>query len=179
MSFDVLIEFIKAVFLGRSGPGLDSDPLVVVTWLGVPGLLRLAQVYAGRDRDGPAAIHVGLALLLGGVLLANGYSRYVPPAARPERPTVPQPPASVVSFDIHDGHTLIGGDLRSAADLRQQRISLQACQNRCADDAACIAFSYDKSENSCVLKGAVTERKPFAAAVSGIRRGTDSAGGKR
>ncbi len=55
-----------------------------------------------------------------------------------------------------------GGDLRSIFDT-----SFEACRAACLADSACRAFTFNSRAGSCFPKSAVTDRQPYAGAVSG------------
>lgn len=182
MSLEAFLEFVKVVFLGKSGPGLGAEPLVLVAWLCVPGLLQLARVYAGRDRDGPAVVLTSLALILAGSLVVTGYARTGPaptstvavPAPRREAPRdTPKAPPATPAFELLHGQTMIAGDLRSAVSSASQTSTIEACQRICGANPDCVAFTFDIADSLCRLKGAITTRHPLAGAVTGIR--TDAA----
>lgn len=178
MSVELLIELLKTILLGKSGPGVDANPLVVVAWLFVPGLLGLARELVRKDRDGAAAACVGLAMLLGGALVTNGYWMAVRSAAEPTNksgpaaksapPSMPPRPGSPLSsaarFERYDGITLTGRALAPGRSM-----SVADCELTCAGDTECVAFVYDSPAQVCQLKKEIGGRSPLSGSIAGIK----------
>lgn len=79
--------------------------------------------------------------------------------------TGPVPPRRVVA---EAGTDFYGGDIRSIYGT-----SLELCRNICLDTADCGAFTFNLKANACFLKSGVTDRAPFANALSGAVVATD------
>ena len=77
----------------------------------------------------------------------------------------PVPPRRVVA---EAGTDFYGGDIRSIYGT-----SLDLCRNICLDTADCGAFTFNLKANACFLKSGVTDRAPFANALSGVVVATD------
>jgi hypothetical protein len=161
MSLETVIETLWAIF-GKEGVGpILANPHALLL-LFIPPLLAIAVALARFQRLLAAACAFGLAALLGSgfALVQTGV------VALPTNDRAPPVP----TFELLPGQTLIGGGLKSHAYLLQQRLTLDDCQRTCVAESACLAFTYDTAERSCLLKGAVTSRHPHAASVSGIKR---------
>ena len=101
----------------------------------------------------------GLAVLAGLLTLAG----VAPPAGADA--SGPVPPRRVVA---ETGTDFYGGDIRSIYGT-----SLELCRNICLDTADCGAFTFNLKANACFLKSGVTDRAPFANALSGAVVATD------
>ena len=61
------------------------------------------------------------------------------------------------------------------ADLSNQfDTTAAACQRACAAQQECVAFTFNTRSNACFPKSAVTDRQPYAGALSAIKTGTDA-----
>ncbi|WP_202331601.1 peptidoglycan-binding protein [Mesorhizobium sp. L-8-3] len=79
--------------------------------------------------------------------------------------------AGAGSFAILPGYDLPYGDYRSGMSEPALRdIPAARCQQLCADDDRCQAFTYNAQARVCILKDSVPQRVRFAAAVSGIKQ---------
>ena len=74
--------------------------------------------------------------------------------------TGPVPPRRVVA---EAGTDFYGGDIRAIYGT-----SLELCRNICLDTANCGAFTFNLKANACFLKSGVTDRAPFANALSAV-----------
>jgi uncharacterized protein YfaS (alpha-2-macroglobulin family) len=95
-----------------------------------------------RNSFWKAALAVALILASGGA--------WAQVSAVPERRAVAEPETD-----------FFGGDIRSIYGT-----SLDLCARICLDEAACSAFTFNTRNNACFLKETITERVPFAGAVS-------------
>ena len=78
------------------------------------------------------------------------------------------------SFEILKGFDLPSSDYRSGfTDPRLKGISKKVCRQECAEDGRCMAFTFNARANVCFLKAEVPQRRPFADAISGIKRATE------
>ncbi|BCH15555.1 hypothetical protein MesoLjLa_24060 [Mesorhizobium sp. L-2-11] len=75
-------------------------------------------------------------------------------------------------FTILPGYDLPNGDYRSGVtDPRLKGVSTTECQQLCAQDGQCRAFTYNERPRVCILKDKVLQQARFAGAVSGIKAG--------
>ena len=82
----------------------------------------------------------------------------------------PEGSADASSFTLLNGFDLPNGDYRSGMnDPSLRGISMGACQQQCAVEARCQAFTYNANVSVCILKNAVRQSAPFAGAISGIK----------
>jgi hypothetical protein len=65
-----------------------------------------------------------------------------------------------------DGYVIQGHDY---TDVRLN--SLQACQQVCAEQDRCRAYTYDTADQKCFLKDMIGEYAPEANRVSGVKTG--------
>ncbi|WP_370125544.1 peptidoglycan-binding protein [Sinorhizobium fredii] len=81
-------------------------------------------------------------------------------------------------FTILPGYDLPNGDYRSGVtDPRLKVVSTAECQQLCAQDSQCQAFTYNERARVCILKDRVLQQARFAGAVSGIKAGAVALGG--
>jgi hypothetical protein len=100
-----------------------------------------------------------------------GPQHVAPPAGLASSATRPQQYLDgSAAFTILNGFDLPYSDYRSGlSDPSLRDISADACQQQCASDSRCRAFTYNANASVCILKDAVPQPAPFAGAVSGIR----------
>jgi uncharacterized caspase-like protein len=81
----------------------------------------------------------------------------VPPT--PETPPVPQ-------FEIIADLDLLGGDLTATG---YRGITLEACQNQCSADGACVAYTYVQAKQWCWTKGSIGTREYRSGMISALK----------
>jgi alpha-2-macroglobulin len=52
--------------------------------------------------------------------------------------------------------------------------SFDACQRACSADDQCVAFTFNTRSNACFPKSAISERQPYAGAMSAVRISADA-----
>jgi PAN domain len=77
-------------------------------------------------------------------------------------------PVSSKEFVTTDNADIFGGDYQ-----RTERSDLKTCAASCESDARCKAFSYDKWNRVCFLKGQVGSLLLEPSSVTGVRAGTE------
>ena len=73
-------------------------------------------------------------------------------------------------FVLTENTDLAGTDLQSIFDT-----TIESCEQSCLANDQCMAMTFNSKANSCFLKSAVGEQKPFDGAYSGWVRATDAA----
>ena len=86
--------------------------------------------------------YVGLMLLQQGAISPTGQAKA--PSVASAIMTAPKD----LPFRTYDNHDLVGGDLRHMKDT-----DVETCASTCGADRACIAYSFDKWNRWCFLKG--------------------------
>jgi uncharacterized protein YfaS (alpha-2-macroglobulin family) len=127
-----------------------------------PGLLPSLRTVVGPLFQAALRRLAGRAGLLAPAVLA-ALSGIVAPALAETSGAVPT--RRVVA---EAGTDFYGGDIRSIYGT-----SLELCRNICLDTADCGAFTFNLKANACFLKSGVTQRAPFANALSAMVVATD------
>jgi serine/threonine protein kinase len=101
------------------------------------------------------------------------------PGAQPQTPPMPigpgqpQPPAVAPSpgprlgqSEDYDGYEVLGSVI--AGDTARGARFEEACEAACADNSACVAYTFLRGPAQCRLYGAVQDVTPNASAIAGI-----------
>ncbi len=95
-----------------------------------------------------------------------------PPAKTPELLPIPSPPpAPEPTFAITPNRDIYGQDiLQAGGTIGISGLDQQDCANKCAGDATCVAYSYDRWLRKCYPKKGLAAANLDPSSVSGIKR---------
>jgi hypothetical protein len=91
-----------------------------------------------------------------------------PTVAAPTVPALPPVPTSG-RFAYYPGYDLLRGDLGRVAPIGQGD-----CEDRCAVDSRCVAYVYQKTMGTCLLKDAIVARAPNPDSVTALKPNTNT-----